>query len=391
MFSKNGYYEIILKVEGKEIMDISNYSLALNESIYSFYNTAILNVNDADGVMQESLVFSEGSEFDITIKVREHLVNCRYKVTGFTTGVFNSKQNLGGRVSVNLINEWAYSQEIKSTAYEGRITEVLKQLVTKPQFRDLDINDTGNKSIWYQPLMTDAKFINEVLIPNSFSNNSDDSPFFAFIDSNNIFHYRNIASMFKKRAKKNYFYAEEAINTRPELLIDNLKKIQNGTIKMRGHKVFNLNIVGDVVEDRIKIVDYPKGATDKQLLILNDKNLDTDSIIHNYVVETQSEIEQYKANNYFYNRNGILTDRFTFSVMLSKTSLFLKAGEVITLRIPSSLGKTTESILYSGDYLIESLSHNWMGEHSLGVTNISVGRKFAKVPNFLKLKDKLMG
>ena len=72
----------------------------------------------------------------------------------------------------------------------------IKESAKKYNFDKIDIENTLNSGYWYQPYINDSEFIMNYLLPFAFSNSSQNTPFYCWIDSNNEFHFKSFQSMF---------------------------------------------------------------------------------------------------------------------------------------------------------------------------------------------------
>ena len=181
---------VSLKVNGLD-SQISPMSFSIIEfdSIYQFYSKAKLVVSDYEGILNEYLGFVDGTSVEIFLGENESSAkSCKFVVDKNSVPQQTTSSNgIGGDFEISLIHDFYSKQNKSSNAYESNISSIVQKLAKKYTFTKIDIEDTLNNGIWYQPYITDSEFIVNYLLPFAYSNTSRKSPFYAFIDSNNIF------------------------------------------------------------------------------------------------------------------------------------------------------------------------------------------------------------
>ena len=124
----------------------------------------------------------------------EQLNTCKFVIKKDELSEVKIPGYLSGSVDIELVNAWYNKQEIKSKAYQNTIDGIITSLVNNKGFTSTDIETTGNNDLWYQMMTTDANFINDMLLPNVFSNKAN-TPFYAYITNDNVFHLKSLNSM----------------------------------------------------------------------------------------------------------------------------------------------------------------------------------------------------
>ena len=162
------YYEINVVINNRTLDSLpTQYSFSMHDSIYQIFNWGMFVIKDSSSVFQEGFASIEGLDFRLEYGTDEVINSCDYVVQSDNLSRSETKGLLNGEVTVNLVNKWYDSQEIKSKAYRNRISTIVQNLAGN-YFKNLDITTTGARDTWYQPLMTDARFINDMLLPISF-------------------------------------------------------------------------------------------------------------------------------------------------------------------------------------------------------------------------------
>lgn len=376
-------YEIELNIEGQWADFMSSaYSFIMRDSIYSLYPEVKFSLEDATGLYQEFLMSLEGVQYDIKFGIGEDFISCPYVVKGDSLPQGLNDGILSGNVDVDLTHRY-YDQQTKISKYHyNRISAIVEDLAGDFPFNSVNVNGTGNEDAWYQPLVNDAEFMNDYLLPFAFSNNSDNSPFFLFIDSNNDFHFRNYKSLFEQNPVNTLLYANDNQETASKIGIQNLRRIRMGstlTKKTRHREIYNFSdpeTAPTFQEDFV--YSYPSSS--KNIPIIATDGPVTDYLEYHYDLETTGQKENQKGFLIQSNRNRFFLEQFTVTLPLNPS---LRAGKTVELEVFTSLDaqRTDYSQAYSGKYLIEESNHIWEGSDSVGYTSLVLVRRELNVPS----------
>jgi len=376
-------YELNLKYEGEPLdLDPRSYSFAIVDSIFDSFPKVILTINDVAGFYQEHLFGVEGSNLEIEFGYAKGKTSKLPLV--FLSNEIDSvdgTDRISGTVKYVLTHKWYKKQNIKSRAFDDRISSIVREILKSSDFSKININDTGNKSIWYQPLMSDIDFIQKILIPKAYSNNSGRSPFYFFITSNNeanLIHYR---AMLNNTVPGEFRYGagddqEETINT-----IFSIKRLHLGsqvTKSYRNIRVFSGDNNGSFNElDSISINDFPSSLSGKVPIIF-DSNDFTDYMTFQEK-ESYGEQENNKGKRINHFKNVIGLEKFVITIPFNPTIVSGKSINLITVAANST--SSDPSLNYSGKYVVEESNHLWAGIGGTGLTKLIISRKTIKAPS----------
>jgi len=380
----NERYTIGITIEGKDLDSApSNYSFIMKDSINSLLPTAMITFKDLTGQFNEYLSFTNGVKINITYGDKDSTIKCPYVVMRNSTPEQIKPDNAGGLIEIPLIHEYLYYQSKQSTAFKDEISNIIKNKVKKYSFNSINIDSTLNKGIWYQPYLTDIDFMTKILMPFPYSSDSENSPYYLFIDSNNDFYFKSY---------KKLFIDANPVQTMilvPNTTLDTLKKntfsIFNSTqlsimdIKDQLHRLlFNFDKDDTYQDVQDYISDYPKSVTDAKYIPITWK---IDNIT--YVGELLSydiDVDNTKNNNL-----GLMNNSMKIAYGLDKVILItnvntnLRSGKKLEIKVPTGKDskQTDTSQRYSGDYLIETAYHKWTG--SMGKTILVASRESIKL------------
>lgn len=401
-------YTFDLAINGKvQEIDPINYSFSIRDSIHKLYPSLTFQLNDVTGLFQEVLGNTEGIPIKIKYGIEtKNVLSCPFVLINDQLPNTHTNDSIGGRITVNGIHEYYTKQEVIGEAYNNLISKIIRIFAGEYNFSSVVVNDTGCQNIWYRPLMNQRDFIKEILLPNSFSYNSQETPFFCFIDSNNEFHFRNYNSMVKENPIKsitqlnfapspdideNYTQGKNRLEdgTGDRFIFD-FKRWKPGstvTKKLWNRKLFQRDLSdGSYSESEDHIYNYPKNEY-RNLLIFDESSI-TSSYDLLYKETETGLIEAQKGRKINSMKDSFFLERFILTVPLDVT---LRAGRLIEINLPiKEQENTVNSLAYSGQYLIESSDHVWNNRSMFGYTQLIISRKFVTVPNTSLIKSKLM-
>ena len=380
----NDYYNIDIYLNGEDLqLEPQNFIFSIHDSIHSLYSNAKLKIKDQTGQLRESLFFEEGNTFKVLygVKAFEDIVlKSSYTVIYDDADKIVTQGILSGDTTMSLVHEFYTKQVVNNKAYNDRISAIVDSIADYT-FTKKTINDTGSKSIWYQLRCDQKTFITDVLLPNSFSNNSNKTPFFCFIDCNNEFNFRNYKSMIETSPictltfntidpKKTSFYS-----------IYDIKPFRVGSLTTK--KLRNRNIVtrdkdtGDFIQKSVTLKQSPENMFSEYTLpIIGDLSIQTNYQYYSFTQKTNGEKEALQARTIYDEREGFFLEKFIITTAFNPK---LKSGLTINLEIGIAAKNNNEKSLYqSGIYLIEDCIHSWNGEERRGLSQIIVSRKFIK-------------
>ncbi len=396
-------YEIDLSLNNTKVeINPVNYSFVFKDSIHNFFSELNIQLNDISGILQEYLMTAEGNEFQIKYgRKGDSLLNGSYVVIEDQLPSTYMPDSIGGKVMLRCFHDYYNYQEKISKAYTGRISNIISTIISNYNFSGSTINDTGSSTIWYRPLLNQQEFIEDILLPNCYSNNSKESPFFAFIDSRNNFNLRNYYSMINTSIIETLKLANITPNslqsnnqnvTIANNIIDpDIKRLKIGstiTKKFRKRNVYYRNRqTGEIENTTDYLYSYPQLSDN--LPVMNDQNLTTGIYDLIYKETNKGRLEAFKGRKINSSKDSLFLERFLITIPLNTN---LVSGNLIEIKLPLKIQdkNTNDSLLYSGKYLIENSQHVWDGENKRAFSQFIISRKFMTIPNNYLTKNKFM-
>lgn len=384
----NNRYEIEVDVDGVELdYAPSNYSFSLHDSIYKFYPTASFKMNDIGGLYNEFMSFVNGSKIDITYGIDDEFLTCPFSVIKNSIPDRNINNIVGGYTDISLLHEYSSSQTKKSYAYKDEISSIVKKLVGDYNFSKVNIDSTLNKGYWYQPFIFDAEFIQNILLPFAYSSDSNETPFFSFIDVNNQFNFKNYKKMFDSS------YVEELVLF-PQGSKESLGR--NAIISVYPYQSSTsiLRPIYNQYEHYFK-KDFSFNEEEKTIdsyITTSGVNLPIKADLSNITSMLELYSEDVKDESLKNNNRGLSINRkrdfYTNDkiVTICNLNTNLCSGKKVKVSIPLSgdAKRQEESIRYSGEYIIESSYHTWNTRS--GSSTLVLSRQAVKLPDTYRNK-----
>lgn len=355
---------VSLKVNDND-SGISPMSFAITEfdSIYQLYPKAKLMISDYEGLLNEFMAFINGTKIEVTLgRTKEETKKCPFVVAKNATPQQKTSSNgTGGDIEVELIHDYFDKQFKKSNAFQSNISDIIKDIVKKYRFEKIDIEDTLNSGFWYQPYVNDSDFIVNYLSPFAFNNTCRNTPFYTFIDSNNVFHFKSFHSMFESTPIKEITYGtfgEDIVANDKILSSINFSQLELSKVKpFYNCDYYSYDKDGNFTDFTDSLLDYAKtqgkfpsiGSSSKttNIIPLYDDDIKTD--------DTKNNNKGYRINLH---KEIVLPDKIIINTVLDKNLVCGNTINVI-LPLPTSNSDSSHSLRNSGKYLIESSYHIW--------------------------------
>ena len=355
---------ISLKVNGNDSgLSPMSFSVIEFDSIYQFYPKVKFIVSDYEGIANEYLAFVDGTEVEITFGESDDSVKkCKFVVAKNAVPQQKTSSNgIGGDFEIELIHDYFMKQYKKSDAYQSNISDIVSEIASKYQFDSIDVEQTLNSGYWYQPFVNDSEFIINYLLPFAFSNSAQNTPFYAFIDSNNVFHFKSFNSMFNSTPLKEITYGTHGVDIIANGNIFysvNFSQLELSKIKPYFNcRYYNYNEDGNISLENDSLLKYTKSQGKYPIIGSSTNPTEIISLYDNDIKQddTKNNNKGFAINLH---KDVVLPDKITINTHLDKT---LVCGNTITVNMPNvtSNSSDTLSLRNTAIYLIESSYHIW--------------------------------
>ena len=355
---------ISLKVNGNDSgLSPMSFSVIEFDSIYQFYPKVKFIVSDYEGIANEYLAFVDGTEVEITFGESDDSVKkCKFVVAKNAVPQQKTSSNgIGGDFEIELIHDYFMKQYKKSDAYQSNISDIVSEIASKYQFDSIDVEQTLNSGYWYQPFVNDSEFIINYLLPFAFSNSAQNTPFYAFIDSNNVFHFKSFNSMFNSTPLKEITYGTYGIDIVANGNIFysvNFSQLELSKIKPYFNcRYYNYDEDGNISLENDSLLKYTKSQGKYPIIGSSTNPTEIISLYDNDIKQddTKNNNKGFAINLH---KDVVLPDKITINTHLDKT---LVCGNTIRVNMPNVTSNSSDalSLRNTGIYLIESSYHIW--------------------------------
>lgn len=373
----NNRYEIDVSIDGVPLDDFPvNYKFTMFDSIYNLYSKAKFTYNDFSGQFQELLVLVNGTKFNIKIGNKNETNECPYVVVKNSEPYIPVQSRIGGSVELRLVNEYYYKQTKQSNAYNDEISNIVKTKVSRANyFSGIDIETTANRGLWYQPLMSDQDFFTKILSPHTISSSQNKTPYYMFIDSNNVFNMKSYKTMFEQTPVDTLTLSSMGLES--GLLNNTILKInfmQESNLKIE--ELLHRNLLrfqedGTLLKEEDFLTDYPN-AEDLPIPVKKDISLITGNLelYDDDVLLTQETLSSNRAIKNNSMKNGFALEKLVVTLNINPK---IVSGKTVTVNLPNGIDTQNSqlSLRYSGKYLIESSYKIWDGKTALTIAILS--------------------
>ena len=355
---------ISLKVNGNDSgLSPMSFSVIEFDSIYQFYPKVKFIVSDYEGIVNEYLAFVDGTEVEITFGESDDSVKkCKFVVAKNAVPQQKTSSNgIGGDFEIELIHDYFMKQYKKSDAYQSNISDIVSEIASKYQFDSIDVEQTLNSGYWYQPFVNDSEFIINYLLPFAFSNSAQNTPFYAFIDSNNVFHFKSFNSMFNSTPLKEISYGTDGVDIIANGNIFysvNFSQLELSKIKPYFNcRYYNYDEDGNISLENDSLLKYTKSQGKYPIIGSSTNPTEIISLYDNDIKQddTKNNNKGFAINLH---KDVVLPDKITINTHLDKT---LVCGNTITVNMPNVTSNSSDplSLRNTAIYLIESSYHIW--------------------------------
>lgn len=383
-------------------------SVVFEDSIYRYYNRVCIDIKDPEALKKEAFLHANGVILDVSL-IRETENNdlrfgCYGKFVIDASAYMVKKEDTNsanrGIIHLDLVNLQITKQKVHNRIFKGRISEIITQLCKEDGFildgdgRNAVIMNCGNEDTWHQIGMTNAEFIQRVLLPNTYGA-LDLTPYFAWTNSRGEFFFQNLLNMsLASGVAKGELHLKLAIDAesgtgRTDTPLPKTNYVHNDTnplceirewrkrpypfskqIKTFFRQYFNLDwITGDVSDLQDIFLSYPlnmdrKGFTHRPFgFPVSDDFLGGVALEHSSTAVglkmeelAGPEFENHMGRRIYTMWQELLCDRYECT-----TPFFpqIKAGNAVIVGTMWKLSSDLRSATHTGLFIVESSRHGW--------------------------------
>lgn len=255
----------------------------------------------------------------------------------------------------------------KSRSFNGTIESVIQQVAAtqKSSFSKTVISATGNNDYWYQTNERDSQFV-QMLGETAFSQSSDQSPFYAFINLQNEFYFSTVEDLFKQQPVETFKLIKHQVEEGFTQVVPTPTTIMHFEFMYGGfptnslnynRRIFNTDTNGDPLFEDSKLENHltrttNKNSTRKGKFTLRSQDIPKNaSGISYYGIKNSTDSDNFKGYRNNLCRDSALAYRMTIRLPYNDK---IAAGRIIRTEIDSyDEGKAGGlSPEYSGDWVV---------------------------------------
>jgi len=369
----------------KQLADPSpeDISISIKDDLFSFFSTGLFSVKDHSSILLEYRALNDGSSLGLGVF---SLAEDAVEPTSFIVDSSSAEQSLENgilsrRIDAKLIHEKFNSLGVEGSAIEGTVSDVVSEIIETLGFKEKIISKSGGTSIWYRPLINEQDFIEKILLPKAVSESNNFSPFFAFTTSDGIFHFEDYESMMNKSVKESFSYRPAVEVSYDPTLLTSVIPFTNGVKKSRKYwnRIIHTFSVVDfseneyfrTIQDRLPGGSLVIGDAEK----VSDYEVWDDHLPENPLSQSRIDAsDNYKSRKIFFQESFVIITARPFSN--------LHAGDKISLTITTKdLAGYSDSLYFTGDYLIEASNHQFRGSEERGFSEFLISRSTTTTPS----------
>lgn len=366
--------------------------IVMHDSLHSFFCGGEFSIVDHSSVFQEYRLLNDGMPFKMGFSYADEdaVIKCPYIID--SSGSPAGSVQFGIMVSkivAKLNHQEASKLSVGSFAYPGSIADAVPSALEGLTFEEVLVASTTGTGTWYQPLMNQKDFIEKILLKRAYTDASPFSPFFSFTTSDNVFHFEDLATLLAKSSKQEFIYRPFSDLAPDPNQIATIIPMTNGV--SNGRKSWNRTI-HSISRADFEETEETRLLTDRLFsdpLIIGDAAPVTDHFAWGLRIPDDAldeslllGEENYKSRRVFFQESFLITTMKPFTNV--------HAGDKITLSIATKDSSGYANSLYSsGDYIVETSSHEWVGKEEKGFSTFLVSRDSAVIPNDHNVSEKM--
>jgi len=351
--------------------------ISLKDSVFNFWPTATIIVNDEGGKLTDKYFFIEGLKFDLTLGSKEGgYINNSYVWNDTSLEAMQMTEFVSGTAVLSLIH-YLYNQDREKTgAFSSSVSDAVKNIMQEDfglSLLDLThVSTTTGKRVHYQMGKT-----NEDLIKNlcncAYSQSYDTSPFLTFFNTLGEFYFMPIAEMFNQIPVGSYRFSTEAVKE-----ADAVKGASivcyglNASKELYKQKIFKIGKDGISVNELLEIKDYYNPIDKKHKLLISKDNISSDvsQTLNIGYIEEETEADFYSGvvNNVY----TLLNLSYQMKIMVDYNPAAV-SGKIVNLDVEAASTDKAKGTEFSGKWLVIE-SEQYLDRNEIAMTQLTIAK-----------------
>lgn len=363
--------------KGTKSLSLANHAfeVSISDSIYRISPEVRVTIED-QGILTSRRMGGYGVNWNFTLQTNNKSFTYLLRADSqeINSRGNNSSVSIAGNFSTLLKHSFVFLPSAVKVYKSKTPNDVLSNIINEYGKNNFQAVETSSASkldmeFIYNPALRPSEFIEKILLPLSSTTSTLNSPFYAFIDSQNRFIFKDLVSLLQGKSVKTIQLKDSvALVGDPKKTINSFDAIPFSQLYSHIYDSIDTEICSIDAKGKFSAVDTSlKNIAPKMPFYNREKSL------RRYMSEdefqTPDAYMRYQSGINNKLRAGYLTDKL---VIRTPFDLDLTAGRKVTLK--SFMSYSGEEMLsYSGDYIIESSVHSWNALSNSGTTQIVVG------------------
>ena len=339
------------------------YKVFLEDSMVDYFPVCRFLIDDTEGLFSERTGYVEGLTFNV--KIFDN-VNLEFIESDFFWSDNTLEVSRGSSAYVNGIYEMYLTSalkrqdSIKSKAYKGRFSDIVKKIYSKYQFpympaeKNLFISQCDNNDTWFQANESDAELVDRET-GVCFSKSFPTSPFISFFNLRSEFYFMPFLEFFtSKQPKRTLFLAQDATQKNSANYITAYSSdVTGATIKYPMYNMDNgyTNENGEFQTRNTTLADYALKVDNnsKGIIPLNKKELLVKRGNQQFGLVESTRLNNLRGKINASHREVLFGQELTIQ---TNAGIDLAAGDIISTQIDSIYRDKKTNMLYTGKWLV---------------------------------------
>jgi len=401
--SVSSFYTLEMKVNGVDFPEpLTTCNFAIQQSIFNLYPKLVITYQDTMGLLNESYSMEVGSKIEIRLLVGDSpIFRSLFYVYKSGTDQISDMKTITGMYTVHCIHVMAWRQQNKSRAFRDRISNIVKAIGSEYGYQT-DVNDTGNADVWYQCNITDGQFLMTQLLPNAWSHNAEGSPFYCYVDLQNVLHLRHLKSFVKNNPKYGIYMSSNSdrivmpdktvIKKGAPILFTYTRELVDIYEYAKSHLIDTWEINrdnGNVNRKKVDCFNQPKSSTGN-ILYMNPNKGSINLIGTGFTNTEVGREENTKGQVIQTSRLFPGIEKITL-IILFHTDTYVNLGDRISLIFTKlDLGEGKYSGKMSDAYVVTESDLMWDQKKAVMYQRLVLTRNAVQIPTGLKNYSKFL-
>ena len=370
------------------------FQFSMVDSIHELFPRGTLTFLDTSGYFKEGGVIVDGFPLSLTLGIpsKSAQLTCDYVARKATSGAAMTPGSTTGPVVFELQHKGAAAQSALQKAYQATIDVIVKDVIGPLGFSGTDVAALKGSGNWWRYGLTEEEFLIDVLRPNMWSADCEDTPFYVFGDSAGKLHVKSFAEMFKQSPTAKivlmpnpqpdvegsgitYAFDAQPFAEGLDTLYPTIRPDERSYAEADLSFVRLVDSTFKHVGGKGTAVPVVASGSPTSLAYLRRARKD----------DAEKTFLKARTNDVF--RYGMLPERILVSGLF-QPKVFAGTTVDIDQRIPDpESGSYKSGQHFTGSWLAERVSHTWLPSKKYAVTQMLLGRKLVQYPSNLLLSD----